>query len=682
MKKHIIVLLFLLAGLIAGCSGGGKSPVAPDDLASQVSGAQPVSDQAILAEIENAFNNADGNIILGAFEIQQDPVDIIKIVPYNDRLLSSHYNITQYLEKPYCPIAKCYSYQLVGYNPMDRIAKVDFVVYNPTNITVYDARVIFTNLLDTDTDPESGELYKDNDYVILNADGWTKILDNEEKEPDMNPYLLFNKEELPPPPPPKAPLDPLLRSFAGHTLDSERLLIQMPKVTVETNPVFLIEASYPSQAEEVIQYLWVEQRPWMDPSTTGFSDVTCGLFDHQGEDPDMHVYFSCPDVLGFNPDETPLEIEMEKWVISERIDYGWIVRVHNLTHITRIGEYPAMISAVTPNEGDFDTYYKFWFRVRHNPGGEGQTDYDSPIAYTTYETGNAEIFVSDNVFFNRTWNATNQPEFYDTDSCWARRGNVYYLYFASDVNIGQPEEDDLDIYVLKYNLQEGKLRYVSGPTLITSGNPGDDRSPCVSPNLDFMVFQGQQGTNGDWEIWRGNFTVGGEPMSFTGIPSNLTNNGATDENPTLNPFGNYMLYDSDEFSGNEHDIVGMSPTVMAVKRLIIDYGTDDTQPAWSPYDQKFFVFTAKKGSQGKTDLIRVELSGIVVINVKNLTAEMEQTNEKHASWSPSGQAIIFQSDKGEAGDWELWVMDWNGTGKDQITFNDFDETFPSWAPLP
>jgi Tol biopolymer transport system component len=73
-------------------------------------------------------------------------------------------------------------------------------------------------------------------------------------------------------------------------------------------------------------------------------------------------------------------------------------------------------------------------------------------------------------------------------------------------------------------------------------------------------------------------------------------------------------------------------------------------------------------------------------NLVNLTA-----NSGRASWRPDGQKIAFMSDRETPDnptppppfpgpDFEIFVMNADGSNQTQITFNEFDDELPAWSP--
>jgi Tol biopolymer transport system component len=67
----------------------------------------------------------------------------------------------------------------------------------------------------------------------------------------------------------------------------------------------------------------------------------------------------------------------------------------------------------------------------------------------------------------------------------------------------------------------------------------------------------------------------------------------------------------------------------------------------------------------------------------NLTADSE-AGDFGPSWRPDGRKIAFMSDRVTAdnpeGDFEIFVMNADGSGVRQLTANTLDDELPSWSP--
>ena len=67
----------------------------------------------------------------------------------------------------------------------------------------------------------------------------------------------------------------------------------------------------------------------------------------------------------------------------------------------------------------------------------------------------------------------------------------------------------------------------------------------------------------------------------------------------------------------------------------------------------------------------------------NLTADSE-ADDFGPSWRPDGRKVAFMSNRetvtNPQGDFEIFVMNADGSGVRQLTANRFDDEFPSWSP--
>ena len=95
----------------------------------------------------------------------------------------------------------------------------------------------------------------------------------------------------------------------------------------------------------------------------------------------------------------------------------------------------------------------------------------------------------------------------------------------------------------------------------------------------------------------------------------------------------------------------------------------------SEFDGKI-AFAATEGSliSGKTTSweIYVAQEGAAIQLTDDLVADV------WVKWSPDGSRILFQSDRD--GDYEIYLMDENGTNIVQLTDNNVDDKYPFWSP--
>jgi dipeptidyl aminopeptidase/acylaminoacyl peptidase len=103
-----------------------------------------------------------------------------------------------------------------------------------------------------------------------------------------------------------------------------------------------------------------------------------------------------------------------------------------------------------------------------------------------------------------------------------------------------------------------------------------------------------------------------------------------------------------------------------------DVGATDLWPSWSPDGWKI-AFTR---IQGKDEY------DIYVVNADG-TGQAQLTHgvgrDAYPSWSPDGSKIAFSSDGDEPGILDIWVMNADGTGQTRLTEEGHNEQ-PSWSP--
>ncbi|HEY3278943.1 MAG TPA: hypothetical protein VGJ83_00400, partial [Gemmatimonadales bacterium] len=105
----------------------------------------------------------------------------------------------------------------------------------------------------------------------------------------------------------------------------------------------------------------------------------------------------------------------------------------------------------------------------------------------------------------------------------------------------------------------------------------------------------------------------------------------------------------------------------------------DDDPDWSP-DGRTIVFTSHAVTDNGDDHATAEIYAIAANGVGQplrLTNNTEE--ERGAAWSPDGTRLVFMCRRGGA-DFEICVMNADGTGQVQLTDNTIGDLTPSWSP--
>lgn len=97
---------------------------------------------------------------------------------------------------------------------------------------------------------------------------------------------------------------------------------------------------------------------------------------------------------------------------------------------------------------------------------------------------------------------------------------------------------------------------------------------------------------------------------------------------------------------------------------------------WSPSGDQL-LFTDGYGTE--QDIYKVNLDGSGTTRITNDTSEDEiECNEWYQVWNPVTNKIVFSSQRSD--NWDVWVMDPDGTNLEQITFSDNIERHALWSP--
>lgn len=275
--------------------------------------------------------------------------------------------------------------------------------------------------------------------------------------------------------------------------------------------------------------------------------------------------------------------------------------------------------------------------VAMNPLGDS-----TRLVFASERDGDSDIFVMEgdgSDVQQVTFNEAN-----DDKPSWSPDGRR--IAFESNL------DGDYDIYVMDDD--GGAL------TKLTDNNV-DDWGPAWSPDGSQIAYH--SAADGDIEIYVMN-------ADGSGTRQLTQNNIATDRSPEWSPDGTRLAYFSDVSGGRE--IYLLEVATGAITRITDDEWYDGF-PKWSP-DGTRLTFSSTRTS-ANAEIFTMALDG----TDKRRLTDYAGTDEDPA-YSPDGAMIVFESTL--SGNWDLWIVNVDGTGLQQLTNSPARDWSADWAVKP
>lgn len=250
-------------------------------------------------------------------------------------------------------------------------------------------------------------------------------------------------------------------------------------------------------------------------------------------------------------------------------------------------------------------------------------------------------------------------EVWDVHPAWSPDGSriVFARYDGSDYEIMVMNADGTNVIQL-------------------TDNTIHDYEPAWSPDGQKIAYASGSSLSGpynDWEIMVMN-SDGSEKTQ-------LTNNTFRDVEPDWSPDGTKIAFEGDwelePYGPGDAEVFTMNADGSGMTQ--ITYNTiSDFEPQWHP-DGSTLVYTSRVFPEPEY------YPAICVVDISTLTIA-QLTNDLNykwePSWSPDGEKIAFQRQDGTDGDWEIVVINADGSGFTKLTENDNWDLHPAWQRAP
>lgn len=244
-----------------------------------------------------------------------------------------------------------------------------------------------------------------------------------------------------------------------------------------------------------------------------------------------------------------------------------------------------------------------------------------------------------------------------------------HIVFQSNRN-----DDDSEIYITKADGTEIKrLTFIKGL----------DETPIWSPDGRLILFCSER--DGNYEIYL---------MDADGKNQrNITKHPAHDGHPNFSPDGKRIIFHSNRNMPGEsyktdgwgtnsrHELFEMDLDGKNLKQVTV-YDRWDTYPDISPDGTKIafrrIIPSDMSNYKSNSEVFVADRDGKNAFNLSKYP-----DHDGWPAWSPDGKLIAFASDRERFGNWQIYLIQPDGTNLKRLTQFDSQEAFfakPQWSP--
>jgi TolB protein len=172
----------------------------------------------------------------------------------------------------------------------------------------------------------------------------------------------------------------------------------------------------------------------------------------------------------------------------------------------------------------------------------------------------------------------------------------------------------------------------------------------------------------------------GDFLQHRAQPKNLTNSpDAIDDDPDWSPDGRTIVFTSHAASDNPinsatAELYAIDADGTGKPTRLTNNNEEERAPSWSPDGKRIVYCCRKDGPDFEICVMNADGSGQVRLTDNDI-------GELTPSWSPDGRRIVFHRRVGARGHFQLFVINADGTGEKQLTFPPGLNGFPNWGEV-
>jgi dipeptidyl aminopeptidase/acylaminoacyl peptidase len=148
----------------------------------------------------------------------------------------------------------------------------------------------------------------------------------------------------------------------------------------------------------------------------------------------------------------------------------------------------------------------------------------------------------------------------------------------------------------------------------------------------------------------------------------ITNRPGRDAGPSWSPDAEQIVFYTHYDNQNTWSIFKMKANGDSIVRLTNTQGVYDSSPHWSPNEPKI-IFSREYPPNFNAEIWIMDTDGTNLVRIVE--------DGLGGEWSPDGSQIVYASE--QDGDFEIYVINNNGSGLLKLTDNNAKELWPSWS---
>jgi len=202
-------------------------------------------------------------------------------------------------------------------------------------------------------------------------------------------------------------------------------------------------------------------------------------------------------------------------------------------------------------------------------------------------------------------------------------------------------------------------------------DPGNDAQSDWSPDGTRIAFRSRR--NNRFEVSIVDFRVRDAATGRPRVTDVLPDPATQSSQPTWFPDGRGLLYRRTNAPVTTRSDIWAMDLDGTNRRPVVVLPQDQFYPSFSP-DLTKVLFSTVTAPNARN----IQVMDVTTGTVTTLFDHSPQSYDSAPAWSPDGRQIAFESNLD--GDWEIFVMNADGTNVRQLTHNTLRDEGPAWSP--